>query len=39
MKGRERIMGIARELGLDRISASERLAFTGPVIEAQDDDR
>jgi hypothetical protein len=30
---RERIMGIAKELGLDRISANERIAFTGPVIE------
>jgi hypothetical protein len=30
---RERILGIAKELGLDRISARERLAFTGPTIE------
>jgi hypothetical protein len=29
-------MGIARELGLDRISAGERLAFAGPTIEASD---
>jgi phage terminase small subunit len=30
---RERIFEIAKELGLDRISADQRLAFTGPVIE------
>lgn len=30
---RERIVGIAKELGLDRISASERLAFRGPTID------
>ena len=34
---RERILDIAKELGLDRIIASERLAFTGPVIEVGDE--
>jgi hypothetical protein len=28
-------MGIARELGLDRINTSERLAFSGPTIEVE----
>ena len=37
MKGRERILGIATELGLDRISASERLAFAGPAIDVDAD--
>ena len=32
---RERIMGIAKELGLDRINIGERLAFAGPVIEVE----
>jgi hypothetical protein len=32
MKGRERILNIAKALGLDRIGAHERLAFAGPVI-------
>jgi len=31
------IVGIAMELGLDRISATERLAFNGPVIDADAD--
>lgn len=35
---RERVLGIARQLGLDRISASERLGFSGPAIEASHDD-
>jgi hypothetical protein len=33
---RERIMDIAKELGLHRISASERLALSGPAIEVED---
>ena len=32
---RERITAFAQELGLDRISAGESLAFTGPTIEAE----
>jgi hypothetical protein len=32
---RERIMDIARELGLDRVGGHERLAFAGPVIEVE----
>jgi hypothetical protein len=31
-------MGIAKELGLDRISARERLAFDGPTIEVEASD-
>ena len=34
---RERIMDIAKELGLDRIRASERIAFTGPTIDSTAD--
>jgi hypothetical protein len=33
---RERIVGIAKELGLDRFSTRERLVVTGPAIEASD---
>ena len=36
MKGRERIIDIARELGLDRISATERLV-SGPTIDVDAD--
>jgi hypothetical protein len=32
---RERILDIAKELGLDRIIASERLAFAGPTIDVE----
>ena len=32
---RERIIGIARELGLNRISIEERLPLSGPVIEVE----
>jgi hypothetical protein len=35
---RERIMAIARELGLDRIGAHERLASAAPVIEVKAND-
>jgi hypothetical protein len=35
---KERIMDIAKQLGLDRIGASERLAFTGPAIEVEASD-
>jgi hypothetical protein len=38
MKGCERILDIARELGLDRIGTHERLAFAGPVIEVEASD-
>jgi hypothetical protein len=38
VKGRKRILGIAKELCLDRISASERLAFTRPAIEVEASD-
>lgn len=32
---RERVMGLAKQLGLDRISAADRLAFAGPVIDVE----
>jgi phage terminase small subunit len=34
---RERVLGIARQLGLDRIGANERLALPGSLIEASPD--
>jgi phage terminase small subunit len=35
---RDRLIGIAKELGLDRIWASERLAFAGPTIDVETND-
>lgn len=32
---RERMLGLAKQLGLDRISAKERLEFAGPVLDVE----
>jgi hypothetical protein len=32
---RERFFWIAKELGLDRINAGQRLAVSGPIIEVE----